>query len=51
MFFLHAEDFFSYTEKKCFPSQKTHARSLVNRIYQQSIILVIRNKMQATQVY
>ena len=38
MFFLHAEDFFSYTEKKCFPSQKTHARSLVYRIYQQSII-------------
>ena len=38
MFFLHAEDFFSYTEKKCFPSQKTHASSLVYRIYQQSIM-------------
>ena len=43
MFFLHAEDSnpkcnFSYTEKKYFPSQNTHARSLVYRIYQHSII-------------
>ena len=41
---------FSYTQRKFFPSQKTHARSLVYRIYQHSIILylVIGNKMQTT---
>ena len=41
---------FSYTQRKFFPSQNKHARSLVYRIYQHSIILylVIGNKMQTT---
>ena len=43
MFVLDAEDSnpkrnFSCTEKKFFPSQNTHAKSLVYRIYQHSII-------------
>ena len=51
MFFLHAEDFFHILRRSVFLRRKHMPGAWFTEYISSQLYLVIRNKMQATQVY